>query len=576
MRLFFTTFGGVGVAVLALSGSVSAASFTIDQAGIAFEARAVATPALRELANGPANTALLRNPRRLGTMESLRHRYPANALFRNALAGLPVIDATNAYPIVPALNSPPASIGGFTGIYDGSSAAAIGGDLEPPDQGLAVNNGEVVEIVNNALQIFKSTGAAITNPINNATFFGLDATFNLSDPHVVFDPPTQRWFIEELIFSNSFNGFAVAVSKTADPAGSYFVYRIDDRGATIPGCQPSCLPDYPQVGIDANGFYIAADLFNNSSGNFINAGIYALPKAALVKGASLSYAYFVDSDFVVQPAIAAPGQAFASAANGTEYLMAARNIFDGSSNVRVLAITNTNSLKTTPALKLHALDLRGELYRGTVAATQPNVVGPYGKSQGATSAPKLDGGYDAFGGGVKYANGQLYTALTSGSKDSSGLARNVIAYFVVKPSVGATGTLSGAIASQGYVIPPTGYSIAYPGLAINKSGIGVLGMSIVNSNAKAIGGYPSTAAIEFVNGKSLGNLLITGAGATSDDGFTGYSGSSAVTGRWGDYASATVDPVTGYFWTANEFIPQTATYPRGSAANWGTFVTQIH
>lgn len=576
MRSFTAALGVAGFAVLTLAGSASAASFSIEPAGIAFEARAVETPSLGELANGAANSAFLRTPHGSGRLEALRHRYPANALFRNIAAGLPVIDLTNAYPIEPQLTSPPANITGFTGIYDGSNAKAIGGDLEPPDQGLAVNNGEVVEIINNSLQIFNSAGVAITNPLNTAKFFGVGSTLNLSDPHAEYDPSTQRWFIEELVYGSTFNGFAVAVSKTANPAGSYFVYKVDDRGSKISGCSPSCLPDYPQVGIDANGFYITADLFNNSSNNFVNAAIYALPKAKLLTGTSFTYPYFVAPDFVIQPALNAPGQPFVTAANGTEYLMAARHIFDGTSNVRVFAITNTNSLKTTPALKLQKVDVRAEAYTTTVPATQPNVVGSYGKSVGATSAPKLDGGYEALGGGVKYANGRLYTALTSGSKDSNGLPRNVIAYFVVTPLIGSTGALSATIASQGYVIPPTGFSVSYPGLALDKTGNGVMGLSIVGKSGSVAGGYPSTAFIDFLGGKTTGYILITGHGSTSDDGFTGYNGSTAVVGRWGDYASATVDPTTGFFWTANEFIPNPAKYPRGTYANWGTYVTQVH
>lgn len=63
---------------------------------------------------------------------------------------------------------------------------------------------------------------------------------------------------------------------------------------------------------------------------------------------------------------------------------------------------------------------------------------------------------------------------------------------------------------------------------------------------------------------------------TSDDGFTGCGrpGPGQV-GRWGDYGAATVDAATGYFYTANELIPYKKVAP-GQAANWGTFITQLH
>ena len=64
---------------------------------------------------------------------------------------------------------------------------------------------------------------------------------------------------------------------------------------------------------------------------------------------------------------------------------------------------------------------------------------------------------------------------------------------------------------------------------------------------------------------------------TAIDGFTGCPGPGpGKVGRWGDYGAATVDSVTGYFYTANEMIPNPTTYPRGTFANWGTFITQLH
>jgi hypothetical protein len=56
-------------------------------------------------------------------------------------------------------------LAGFTGIYEGSNLAATGSELEPPDQGMAVNAGVVGEVVNNTIQFFKS-GQPLTAPLN--------------------------------------------------------------------------------------------------------------------------------------------------------------------------------------------------------------------------------------------------------------------------------------------------------------------------------------------------------------------------------------------------------------------------
>lgn len=462
------------------------------------------------------------------------------------------------------------SVGGFTGIYEGSNAAANGSELEPPDQGLAVANNVVGEIVNNTIQFFRS-GQPLTQPVANYVFFNAGTVANLSDPHITYDQSVQRWFVDELTYSGPLGyGFFLAVSTTSDPTGAWNVYFIPAGAYGSAGCgSAGCLPDYPQVGYDANGFYIDADLFGNNG--FVAAQITALPKQLLISGKTVTPVNFQVQDFVVQPAVPVPGQPFQLANGGTEYFMTARNIFDGSTNIRVYQLQNTFNIVSNPSsLALVTTDLPAESYTSTVPSQQPNILGPLGRSVHATAAPMLDGGYNAFGANVKYAGSRLWAALTTGSTDGQGLARDIIAWFSVDVSGSAP-----VLKKQGYVVPPDGYSISYPGLAIARSGNGYIGFTITNPNQKLAGGYPSTAVVPFTHG-TLGSILVTGQGGATDDGFTGYAafGGSGV-GRWGDYASAVIDPVTHVFYTANEFIPDPKVYPRGVFANWGTYITAI-
>lgn len=562
----------LGTAAL-LAGTASfALARAPDTHGAVFSVSPPTTVSLAALA------AAARSPDRAPALFPMPpHRFPDGSVTRAPWSELPVIARSNVDVVdaQPRLTNPPATVGGFTGLTDGTTSAAVGGESEPPDQGLAVNNGQVVEIINNAIQIFDATGKALTQPLSNYKFFAVPTGNNLTDPHAVYDPVAKRWYVEELEYGSTFYGFAVAASTTANPLGTYHVFHVSAQTQAIPQCGGSCLPDYPQVGFDASGFYIGADLFSNTTNKFITGAIYALPKAKLASGAAFSYALFTSPDFVIQPAIPAPGTPFVKTNGGTEYIMSARNLSDSSSNLRVFAMVNTAKLPTSPAsLVLRSVDVPAETYAGTVPSTQPNVVGPYGKSVGAKSAPKIDGGYDGLGGGVKYANGLLYTALTSGSKDSAGLKRDVIAWFVVKPAQTAT-DVTATITAQGYVTPPTGSSLSYPGMAIDKIGNGIIGATLVGKTAP--GGFPSTGFVELLSNALAGTFTVTGKGNTSDDGFSGYgTGGVAGIGRWGDYASAAVDPTTGYYWAGNEYIPDAATFPRGASANWGTFITKVH
>ena len=464
------------------------------------------------------------------------------------------------------------SVGGFTGIYEGANAAATGGELEPPDQGLAVYDGTVGEIVNNTVQFFKG-GQPLTAPLNNALFFNSGSVAQLSDPHITFDPSVERWFADELTYSGPLGyGFFLAVSATSDPTGIWNVYFIPSASSDLKGCGRSgCLPDYPQVGYDANGFYITADLFGPT--RFVGAAIYALPKAELVQNNSVTPIRFVLPDFVVQPAVPAPGEPFALANGGTEYFMTARNIYNGSQKIRLWSVENTFNIVAAPSTLIAvANDFNGESYAPTVPSTEPDQVGPYGKTQKATSSPMLDGGYNSFSANVKIAKGKLYAALTTGAADSTGLPRDNIAYFVIDTNSGTP-----RLVKQGYIVPPDSYSIAYPGLALDKNGNGFIGVTITSPNTHAVGGYPSAAIIPFSAKAGPGTIMVTGQGGATDDGFTGYGGPNQPggVGRWGDFASAVVDAKTGIFYTANEFIPNPAVYPRGTFANWGTYITSV-
>jgi hypothetical protein len=194
-------------------------------------------------------------------------------------------------------------------------------------------------------------------------------------PKPSFDPTTQRWFLDELIFNSStIEDIAIAVSQTSNPIGSYYLCHVRAFSNDLPDCGgQDCLPDYPRAGYDQNIFIIDVNLFNTITWNFVTAAAYVLPKSKLIAGASFTYFRLTfPGDFVVQPSITAPGEPFDTTANGTEYLMEARNIFDGTHNVRVWAISNTNNIASNPESLLgFDVDVVGKPYGPTVPSTQP-------------------------------------------------------------------------------------------------------------------------------------------------------------------------------------------------------------
>jgi hypothetical protein len=371
----------------------NAQSITAAPAGSVGGAALAGVVDVTELAASQANLEELQRP----PHEQPVHRLPDGGLTsapsRKTLDALPL-----AEPNVGVLGgSGPgfSSVHGFVGLFGGEDAPVTGSETEPPDQGLAVNNNVAAEHINLMIRFFNATtGAPMTGPIADFRFFLVPAFNVLGDTQVFFDPTTHRWFFDVIDVSTS--EFDVAMSQTSNPLGKYFVYHISDISSGVLGCGGvNCFPDYPKAGYDANGFYITANLFSNVSGLFIESAIYALPKSKLESGSFTPYRRFDDpSDFVVQPSVPAPGEPFSTAANGSEFLMSAPS----PPNLAVLALINTKNIVTgIGSLKLLRSTVAGETRTGTtVPSTQPNVIGPFCKAVGATSAPSLDGGYSGF------------------------------------------------------------------------------------------------------------------------------------------------------------------------------------
>ena len=70
---------------------------------------------------------------------------------------------------------------GFQGLDHFDTRTRDGGNafsLEPPDQGLCVGNGKVIESVNDVLVVFDKSGNRLTTPESMNTFFGLPFAIN--------------------------------------------------------------------------------------------------------------------------------------------------------------------------------------------------------------------------------------------------------------------------------------------------------------------------------------------------------------------------------------------------------------
>ena len=288
--------------------------------------------------------------------------------------------------------------------------------VEPPDQGMCVGNGYVLEAVNDVMNVFNYSGASVL-PDNTSTnivagsprnvnhavdlnsFYGYPPAINrttfisgqfVTDPSCLYDSQTQRFFVVVLTLETdpatgaftTENHLDIAVSVSSNPTLGWKIYRVDvtNDGTNAGGVNPCpCLGDYPHIGADANGFYVTTNSYPWCCNGFDGAQIYAFSKRQLAAGAlSVKMTHIdtwgavnVPSDagstqpgFTVWPSVSASvgdevGQ------NGTEFFMSSNAADEAthpvagtggnyvSNKIVVWSLSNTKSLdRATPQLNL--------------------------------------------------------------------------------------------------------------------------------------------------------------------------------------------------------------------------------
>jgi hypothetical protein len=302
---------------------------------------------------------------------------------------------------------------GFEGLNHYQQRYSRGGNqfsIEPPDQGLCVGNGYVVEAVNDVFNVFNTSGQSVLpdntaanivsgfpRNVNHAvdlnSFYGYPAAINrstgaygpeLTDPTCIYDAATQRFFLVVLTLDrvgtssalSGVNHLDLAVSQTSDPTGNWNIYKIDvtNDGTNTGGQNPGpYLGDYPHIGADANGVYLTTNAYAWCCNGFAGAQIYALSKAQLAAGAANVNVVHLDTSgmvnapsetgstqpgFTVWPAQSPGTSSFNLSNGGTEYFLSsnaadeAQKPISGTGGTRtsnqlvVWTLTNTSSLNS--------------------------------------------------------------------------------------------------------------------------------------------------------------------------------------------------------------------------------------
>lgn len=239
---------------------------------------------------------------------------------------------------------------GFAGLTHFDSRYADGGNQfsgEPADLGMCTNGTYLLELVNNAVQLFRSDGTpvydgeygtagsvteddldgtvldpswTVRDALSLNAFFGMEVAFdrdafvpnalvqpagtfgpNLFDVSCIYDSTDNMWIatsakidVEDTTGEYTERGsnsvlLAVNVGDVTD-LDDWDIYEIDTTndgryGTPDHACDLGpCFGDYPQLGVNEDGIFITTNEFSFNGSGFYGAQLYAIDKGDLMGG----------------------------------------------------------------------------------------------------------------------------------------------------------------------------------------------------------------------------------------------------------------------------------------------------
>ncbi|MCU1263814.1 MAG: hypothetical protein JWM21_132 [Acidobacteria bacterium] len=428
------------------------------------------------------------------------------------------------------------------------TTALPGQGFLPPDTVGEIGPNHFVQMVNSAYRIYNRTGTPLIALTSIgaiwATIPGPCAGDESGDPIVMYDQMADRWLLSQFCtVANPNNHQLIAISKTGDPTGAYYLYDF-----MMPNNK---FNDYPHFGVWADGYYMTDNQFNQAGTQFLGAGLFAFDRTKMIAGdPSASFIYFDKADgcpaaclfggmlpadidgFVPPPSgAAAPVIQFdADEFGATDSL----RIFDFHADFAVPA-NSTVTERTGSPLAVAAFDPREVPSGSRNVIPQP----PAGIAVDAIS--------DRLMFRLAYRNFGSHESLVMNHTVNAAVNpafRAGVRYYEIQKttpagawSVHEQATMAGGV-----------------GDTSNRW----MGSTALNAAGSQAVGYSVSSATVFPSIRYAGRLAGDPAGSLGQGEAILVAGTSSQThssGRWGDYSDLTVDPLDDCtFWYTQEYV----------------------
>ncbi|MFB6524324.1 hypothetical protein [Streptomyces sp. NPDC056401] len=394
----------------------------------------------------------------------------------------------------------------FEGLNEGNSGS------RPPDTHGAVGLKHFVEVTNGTgFGVFNKSDGANVLTVSLASFFGYTTT-TIFDPRVVFDKKFNRWVViaEARPEANpSIQNVFLAVSRTSDPTGEFFVYQFD-----LP--EGNDFFDYPQLGLNRNAVIVTGSVFNQAQTAYLRSRAFGIAKEDLYNGLPFSVPYF---DLGAPGTVAPP---MVEDNNTDAFLLAA-------------AVTSPNALKLFRARSLGGSD--AAIDPATNVPVPAFAVPPAARQPGSTD--RLDALNARFQNVSTQIGNQLLNVHTiaTGSFPTPKWYQINTTTSTVPP--GRSGMVFEANDSDDFNPSVAGSSVG--GTKSNPIGL----MYFTWSSTNAVGRSQHQARVKGAGRFADDDVNVTG-GLTFGEATVPYNPSANTVERWGDYSAVTIDPVAGH------------------------------
>ena len=397
----------------------------------------------------------------------------------------------------------------------------------PPDGGLATGPHQVIVAINGAFNVFGKGGAVLSSQTLAALFTGLPDASTAFDPHVQFDPTSQRfWVVAAATNGTTSSEIFVAVSNDSDALHGWSIFWMP-----VQGNFPHDWCDYPQIGLSSGGFvYLTCNMFSlPNAGGSATPMIRVMPESEFTGGGCCSWWEFWNlSGWSIQPTV------MRNSATGNGEFLASAGSGSADHTIRQYRVTN-ETVCCGSAPTLSETDIGVGSYSAPPCAVQPN-----------SSFQCLESGEDARLMGAVWQFPYLYTWLDT---SDSGFA---------KPDFVQIDDTNNSV-TQNWLLNYGSYYSMYPEVGVRPNG----DMSMVTDEVS-----PSTANNLFASAWVIG-IPNQGVCTVCTDGPAHFVAAGAGNyqrldtegrNRWGDYSGAAPDPDSTGIWAMGQYATNANTY----------------